>query len=244
MVVQPPPSSTSSSNESGPSSPTSGIHQHRRPPVVIQQVVMDDQFVQSVQNFDSILQSGNVLEYCDRQIASTTNSQDEQILWRFLRASFEVDPKPFYIELLGFRRDEIFQRIQTLNKEEKNGLPTEGMNGLHLGENATKKKSSYGSLNQPSSDFLHDCLPDVEMLLNRSIMLGQFEGAVELCLNEEKYAEALLLAHLGGQELLLNTQKKFFEKVQTSSTKVRLKFLRRTFRSSFRRISVDRHRRK
>lgn len=56
-------------------------------------------------------------------------------------------------------------------------------------------------------------------------MLGQFEMAVDLCLNEEKYAEALLLAHLAGQELLLQTQKKFFEKVQTSSTKVFFQFV-------------------
>lgn len=140
MIVQPPVSS--SSNESGPASPSIGIH--RRPPVVIQQVVVDQPFVQSVQNLDTLLQSGNVLEYCDQQIASTSNSQDEQILWRFLRASFEVDPRNHYIELLGFRRDDILQRIQTLPKDEKNHVPTEAMNGLHLGENQTKKKSTYG----------------------------------------------------------------------------------------------------
>lgn len=51
-------------------------------------------------------------------------------------------------------------------------------------------------------------------------MLGQFQSAVDLCLNEQRYSEALLLAHLGGQELLFNTQKRYFEKVQTTSTKV------------------------
>jgi hypothetical protein len=51
-------------------------------------------------------------------------------------------------------------------------------------------------------------------------MLGQFEAAVELCFNEQRYADALLLAHLGGQELLYTTQKKYFEKVQTPTTKV------------------------
>ena len=61
---------------------------------------------------------------------------------------------------------------------------------------------------------------DVDILLNRCIMLGQFEAAVNLCLSEQRYTEALLLAHLGGQELLFHTQKRYFEKVQTSSTKV------------------------
>lgn len=144
VVVQPPVSTPS--NESGPSSPTSGIQQSRRPPIVIQQIVLDEQLIQSVQHFDTILQNGTILEYCDQQINSTKNSQDEQILWRFLRSSFEVDPRPFYIELLGFRRDEIFQRIQMLNKDENNTLPTESINGLHLGENSIKKKSNFGLL--------------------------------------------------------------------------------------------------
>lgn len=52
-------------------------------------------------------------------------------------------------------------------------------------------------------------------------MLGQFEAAVDLCLNEERYTEALLLAQLGGSELLFNTQKRYFAKVQTPTTKVR-----------------------
>jgi protein transport protein SEC31 len=55
-------------------------------------------------------------------------------------------------------------------------------------------------------------------------MLGQFEAAVELCFHEQRYTDALLLAHLGGQELLYTTQKRYFEKVKTPTTKVRKKF--------------------
>jgi len=51
-------------------------------------------------------------------------------------------------------------------------------------------------------------------------MLGQFQAAVELCLHEQRYTDALLLAHLGGQELLYTTQKRYFEKVHTPTTKV------------------------
>ncbi len=61
---------------------------------------------------------------------------------------------------------------------------------------------------------------EIEILLSRCIMLGQFEAAVELCFNEQRYTDALLLAHLGGQELLYTTQKRYFQKVQTPTTKV------------------------
>ncbi|CAF0960782.1 unnamed protein product [Adineta ricciae] len=201
VVVQPPV--TPSTTESGPSSPSATGN--RRPPVLIQQVVVDHTFVQAVQAFDNILQAGTLLEYCDHQISSTSNTQDEQILWRFLRASFDSDSRNKYIELLGFRRDDILNKVQTLTtRDDKINLPTESLNGLHLDDKQAKKHSNA----------------EIETLLSRCIMLGQFEPAVDLCFNEQRYTDALLLAHLGGQELLYKTQKRYFEKVQTPATKL------------------------
>jgi protein transport protein SEC31 len=91
-----------------------------------------------------MLQAGTLIDYCDHQISSTSISQDEQILWRFLRASFEIDPRNKYIELLGFRRDDILQKVQTITKDEKHHLPTDGINGLHLGDNQIQKRSNAG----------------------------------------------------------------------------------------------------
>ena len=140
VTVQSP--SVPPTSESGPSSPTAtGL---RRRQVIIEQVVVDQTFVQAVQTFDAMLQAGTLLDYCDFQISSPATTQDEQILWRFIRASFENDPKNSYIELLGFRRDDILQRVELLTKEDKQGLPTEAMNGLHVGEHAKKKGSTAG----------------------------------------------------------------------------------------------------
>jgi hypothetical protein len=139
--------------ESGPASPTATGN--RRPPVVIQQVVDDHVFAQAVQTFDTMLQAGTLLDYCDHQISSTVNSQDEQILWRFLRASFENDPRDKYIELLGFRREDILQRVQTAGKDDKHHIPTEALNGLLLGDNHIKKISNAGKKDFILSDKDH-----------------------------------------------------------------------------------------
>ncbi len=91
-----------------------------------------------------MLQTGTLLDYCDHQISSTLLTQDEQILWRFLRASFEIDPRDKYIELLGFRQDDFLQKVQTLTKDGKHNVPTDGINGLHLGDNQIQKRSNAG----------------------------------------------------------------------------------------------------
>ncbi|KAK7501450.1 hypothetical protein BaRGS_00007254, partial [Batillaria attramentaria] len=49
-------------------------------------------------------------------------------------------------------------------------------------------------------------------LMAQALLMGNFEAAVEMCLAEDKMAEAILLAIAGGPELLLRTQKKYFQR--------------------------------
>ncbi|XP_076465161.1 protein transport protein Sec31A-like isoform X2 [Babylonia areolata] len=53
---------------------------------------------------------------------------------------------------------------------------------------------------------------DTSGLMAQALLMGNFEAAVEMCLAEDKMAEAILLAIAGGPELLLRTQKKYFQR--------------------------------
>ncbi|KAK7113259.1 protein transport protein Sec31A-like isoform X2 [Littorina saxatilis] len=53
---------------------------------------------------------------------------------------------------------------------------------------------------------------DKSGLMAQALLMGNFEAAVEMCLAENKMAEAILLAIAGGPELLLRTQKKYFQR--------------------------------
>ncbi|XP_041363036.1 protein transport protein Sec31A-like isoform X2 [Gigantopelta aegis] len=53
---------------------------------------------------------------------------------------------------------------------------------------------------------------DADGLMTQALLSGNFEAAVEMCLSENKMAEAILLAIAGGPELLTRTQKKYFQK--------------------------------
>lgn len=54
--------------------------------------------------------------------------------------------------------------------------------------------------------------------------MGNFEAAVELCICENKMAEAILLAIAGGPELLQRTQKRFFSKNSSNIERVGVQF--------------------
>lgn len=63
-------------------------------------------------------------------------------------------------------------------------------------------------------------LPDVDGLITQALLTGDFDGAVELCLHDNRMADSIILAIAGGAELLEKTQKKYFTKTHSKITKV------------------------
>ncbi|KII91359.1 hypothetical protein PLICRDRAFT_51526 [Plicaturopsis crispa FD-325 SS-3] len=63
---------------------------------------------------------------------------------------------------------------------------------------------------------------DVDRLVTKALVLGDFESAVSLCLSTDRFADAILLAVKGGPELLQRTQKAYFARRTTSLPYLRL----------------------
>lgn len=63
---------------------------------------------------------------------------------------------------------------------------------------------------------------ETDKLVTKALVVGDFESAVELCLSTERYADALLLAIKGGEDLLQRTQKAYFSRRITDHSYVRL----------------------
>uniref|UniRef100_A0A4X2K4W7 Protein transport protein Sec31A n=1 Tax=Vombatus ursinus TaxID=29139 RepID=A0A4X2K4W7_VOMUR len=51
---------------------------------------------------------------------------------------------------------------------------------------------------------------DTDGLLSQALLLGELGHAVELCLKEERFADAIILAGAGGEQLLRKTQQRYF----------------------------------
>ncbi|CAJ1070098.1 protein transport protein Sec31A isoform X2 [Xyrichtys novacula] len=61
---------------------------------------------------------------------------------------------------------------------------------------------------------------DVDGLITQALLTGDFEGAVELCLHDNRMADSIILAIAGGPELLEKTQKKYFSNTHSKITKL------------------------
>uniref|UniRef100_A0A4W6CWD6 Protein transport protein Sec31A n=1 Tax=Lates calcarifer TaxID=8187 RepID=A0A4W6CWD6_LATCA len=60
----------------------------------------------------------------------------------------------------------------------------------------------------------------VDGLITQALLTGDFEGAVNLCLHDNRMADSIILAIAGGAELLEKTQKKYFTKTHSKITKL------------------------
>ncbi|XP_045080996.1 protein transport protein Sec31A isoform X8 [Coregonus clupeaformis] len=60
----------------------------------------------------------------------------------------------------------------------------------------------------------------VDGLITQALLTGDFEGAVELCLHDNRMADSIILAIAGGAELLEKTQRKYFTKTHSKITKL------------------------
>jgi protein transport protein SEC31 len=82
------------------------------------------------------------------------------------------------------------------------------MEGISLDD--TAKPSSVVEQDSPAA-VADPKLDAEEALIKRSLLVGQFESAVDCCIKAGRLADALLLATCGGAELWQKTQEKYFE---------------------------------
>nr|XP_048282777.1 protein transport protein Sec31A isoform X27 [Myodes glareolus] len=169
--------------------------QQQRQHVFISQVVTEKDFLSRSEQLQQVVQSQSFTSYCQRKI-DASQTEFEKNVWSFLKVNFEDDSRGKYLELLGYRREDLGKKQIKEEKQESDFLPSAG-----------------GTFNISVSG-------DIDGLITRALLTGNFESAVDLCLHDNRMADAIILAIAGGQELLAQTQKKYFAKSQSKITRL------------------------
>ncbi|XP_017799717.2 protein transport protein Sec31B isoform X13 [Papio anubis] len=199
--------------------------------VFISQVTTESEFLMRSTELQEALESGNLLNYCQNK-SQQALLQSEKMLWQFLKVTLEQDSRMKFLKLLGYSKDELQKKVATWLKSDV-GLgegPQPKGNDLNsdrqqaFGSQASKHTTEEASA---SSAFFDELVPqnmtpweipitkDVDGLLSQALLLGELGPAVELCLKEERFADAIILAQAGGADLLKQTQERYLAKKKT-----------------------------
>ncbi|EMP30378.1 Protein transport protein Sec31A [Chelonia mydas] len=203
--------------------------------VYVSQVVTEKEFLNRSDQLQEAVQSEGFFNYCQKKIEAAQTDFEKNV-WSFLKVNFEEDSRGKYLELLGYRKEDLGQKItsalnkvslvdgkleealkesdQSVQSDEEDSQATEEP---FLGE---RTKEETEDLTSGKETFNISVSGDVDGLITQALLTGNFESAVDLCLHDNRMADAIILAIAGGQELLLRTQKKYFVKMQSKITRL------------------------
>ncbi|NXP40062.1 SC31A protein, partial [Leiothrix lutea] len=215
--------------------------QQQQPHVYVSQVVTEKEFLARSNQLQEAVQSEGFVSYCQKKIDMAL-ADFERNVWAFLKVNFEEDSRVKYLELLGYRKDDLrkkckiflplllvgFYGIFSLLKapaESDGSVPNEGDEGQtteeqFLGETLKDHKKETEDLGSAKTTFNISVSGDVDGLITQALLTGNFESAVDLCLHDNRMADAIILAIAGGQELLARTQEKYFAKMRSKITRL------------------------
>ncbi|XP_052629314.1 protein transport protein Sec31A isoform X7 [Harpia harpyja] len=189
-----------------------GIEQQQRHHVYLSQVVTEKEFLARSNQLQEAVQSEGFVSYCQKKI-DMAQADFEKNVWAFLKVNFEEDSRVKYLELLGYRKGDLRKKITSaLNKE--------GLADGDFGERVNDHKQETEDLGSAKKTFNISVSGDVDGLITQALLTGNFESAVDLCLHDNRMADAIILAIAGGQELLSRTQEKYFAKMQSKITRL------------------------
>ncbi|XP_059109172.1 protein transport protein Sec31A isoform X7 [Peromyscus eremicus] len=208
--------------------------QQRQQHVFISQVVTEKDFLSRSEQLQQVVQSQGFITYCQRKI-DASQTEFEKNVWSFLKVNFEEDSRGKYLELLGYRREDLGKKVAlALNRvdgsevalkdpdqvAQSDGEESPAAEQQLLGEQIKEEKQESDFLPSAGGTFNISVSGDIDGLITRALLTGNFESAVDLCLHDNRMADAIILAIAGGQELLARTQKKYFAKSQSKITRL------------------------
>uniref|UniRef100_A0A671N128 Protein transport protein Sec31A n=1 Tax=Sinocyclocheilus anshuiensis TaxID=1608454 RepID=A0A671N128_9TELE len=196
--------------------------------VHISQVVTETDFLDRSNQLQVTLTAGNFHEYCQNK-TEAAQSEFEKTVWSFLKVNFEEDARGNYLELLGYKKEELALKVFLCKKspaEEETEPPateTSDLDEVPFEDEEPAVEETYNTevTPAPASDAINlKVSQDIDGLITQALLTGDYEAAVNLCLHDNRMADGIILAIAGGPELLAKTQKKYFTKTQSKISKL------------------------
>ena len=208
-------------NAQQPAKPVSNVYLSR--------VVTEKDFVERSNRLETSIQNQNVPEFCESKIVSATKPEDQQV-WQFIKANFEENPRLQFLDLLGYSPETVAKLVETkagvkIEQPQEETPAEELANNLNNLNTTDDKLGAFDAIaeSQANNTTLNGSQMPQEVikgpfdlktdesdvgLLTRTLLTGNIELAVEICLKQERYADALILAGQGGPELMVKVQKR------------------------------------
>jgi protein transport protein SEC31 len=194
----------------------------------------------ATEGFEEELKAGNLRNICESRVASAT-TDEERADWRVIETLISDNPRQSLVGYLGFsdEADEAADGLAKLglSEEKADTLAAPQVNGSSA---KTHNRLSSFFDNADGDSFLSDLAAskgaktnnpfqiytgsesESDRRITRSLILGQFEKALDICLEEDRMSDAFMVAVCGGERCIEKAQAAYFAKQSGGPNYLRL----------------------
>lgn len=188
----------------------------------------------ATESFETALKEGDIRSICEARAASAP-SEEEKADWKVIQTLLSDNPRKDLVEYLGFQ-DNVEKTTDSLSKlsvEKKDEEETNGVAEKEKSKSAAKKHKRLQSMFDatPDSDnFLSELAAskgaqtnnpfhifngsenEADRKITRALLMGEFEKALDVALQEDRMSDAFMIAICGGQKCIEKAQEYYFSK--------------------------------
>lgn len=183
----------------------------------------------STEAFENALKQRDLESICESKIAAATRDT-EKADWKVIETLTSKSPKQSLIKYLGFSsaNDEEADGLSELTTDSK--IREADASQLDVSSTKSNRLSAFFDSNADSESFLSDLAAtkgaqinnpfqiysgsesDSDRKITRALLLGQYDKALNVCLQEERLSDAFMVAICGGQACIDRVQKAYFNR--------------------------------
>ncbi|KAL9636295.1 MAG: hypothetical protein Q9204_002317 [Flavoplaca sp. TL-2023a] len=204
---------------------------HTRSKICISTFTLDAGIGESSSEFEKAVQDKDLSGICTKQISRKLDDSEEAD-WRVIDALTSQDPRKELIQYLGFSAttDEAADGISklTVNGDTTNDTSLMKANGVEVSRQ--NRLSAFFENSGEGDGFLSDLAAtkgakinnpfqiysgsesEPDRRITRALLMGQFEKALNVCLEEDRLSDAFMVAICGGQNCIDKAQKAYFNR--------------------------------
>ncbi|TPX15197.1 uncharacterized protein E0L32_004755 [Thyridium curvatum] len=213
--------------------------QKRSSKIQISHFSVDSDIGSTTDKFEETLRTGDLKSICEDRLEHA-RTDEEKGDWQVMSTLIAENPRQQVIEFLGLAQDADEKELADADTAE-----TEGGESAAAGDDATSaakknRLSNFFADGGDGDDFLGDLAATkgaktdnpfhllnegnthLEDSITRALMLGNFSKAVDICLKEDRIADAFIIANCGGKELVDKVQAAYLSSKKGSPSYLRL----------------------
>lgn len=200
---------------------------------------VDSDVSAATEKFQEALATGDLAAICEERMQDA-RTEEEKADWKVMETLVGDNPRAKIVEYLGFKEEELLangsakeptdtekeeavKSEDDVSKEKKNGVSDFFDGGDGEGDDfLANVTATKGAKTDKPFHLFSDSDTAVEKDITWVLMLGNFSKACDICLAEERFADAFLIANCGSQELVDKVQAAYLAKKSGMPSYLRL----------------------